>query len=144
MIQAKQRKGNTVKTEQKNYAEEYCDSIAEELRHMETLLSSEPDEPNYRSALQQLEFEHVEQGDELVTWLNENCLEITKAINNDNWEQLGYTILRTFGGPRCEIRRDINDGEWFHVDTWDGSDYHSKRVVLPALAFNLDEMLTVG
>ena len=122
------------------YATDYCETIADELKHLTNIIA--PDTPQeYATSLEALEMEHVEQGDELFTWLNESCLEITKNYDDDG-ELLGYTILRTCGGPRCEIRRELRDGENFYVDTWDGSEYSSLRVSLRDLAFNLDELIS--
>lgn len=123
------------------YATDYCETIANELRHLEATVTETPDTDSYRESLEYLEMEHVEQGGELVTWLSESCLEITKNYDDDG-ELLGYTILRTCGGPRCEIRRELRDGENFYVDTWDGSEYSSLRVSLRDLAFNLDELIS--
>jgi hypothetical protein len=125
-----------------NYARSYCATIAEELENLNTVLNSTPGETLYNDAIDYLELDHVEQGDELITYLNETVLEITKQ-HDDDGEPIGYVLLRTCGGPRCEIRRDtVNDGDNFYIDTWDGSEYYSERINLRALAFNLDEMLS--
>lgn len=122
-------------------AARYCATIAEELENLDTVLDTDPQEEEYQDALAALELDHVEPGEELVTYLNETCLEIIKQ-HDDVAHVNGYVILRTCGGPRCEIRRDMEDGENFYIDTWDGSEYFSRRVNLRALAFNLDEMLS--
>ena len=126
-----------------NYeAQRYSLEIANELQHLETLLKSNPISEDYEIARTYLEFDHVEQGDELITYLNETVLEITKQ-HDDDGEPIGYVLLRTCGGPRCEIRRDtVKYGDNFYIDTWDGSEYYSERLNLRALAFNLDELLS--
>jgi hypothetical protein len=123
-----------------NYAREYCATIAEELENLNTVLDTDPQEEEYRDALAYLELEHVENGEELSAYFD-RVLEITIQRDEDG-ERIGYVLLRTCGGPRCEIRRDtVNDGDNFYVDTWDGSEYFSLRVNLRALAFNLDELI---
>lgn len=121
------------------HAQEYCATIAEELQHLTTAIEPDTEEQRIK-ALAALEMTHVEPGDELVTWLNETCLEIINYYDMGG-DPTGYVILRTVGGPRCEIRREIEDGEVFYIDTWDGHEYHSHRFFSQALAFNLDELL---
>lgn len=121
------------------HAQEYCATIAEELQHLTTAIEPDTEEQRIK-ALAALEMTHVEPGDELVTWLNEHCLEIINHYDMGG-DPTGYVILRTVGGPRCEIRREIEDGEAFYIDTWDGHEYHSHRFHSQALAFNLDELL---
>lgn len=124
----------------REYCEWYCHTIAEEMKDLSNAIDPNNDE-EYEEALKALDFTHIDKGDEIITWLNETCLEIINYYDMGG-DPTGYVILRTVGGPRCEIRREIEDGEAFYIDTWSGGDYHSHRFHSRALAFNLDELLT--
>ena len=129
-------------TTNRNYdeARRYSTGIADEIKALEQLLTTDdPDE--VAAALAELELEHVEQDDALSTYLNETALDINyyRSHEADTYE-LRTVILRTCGGPRCEITRDSNDGHQVEVTTWELGDSYTYRVTAPTLAGILDEL----
>ena len=124
-----------------NYEEarRYSTGIADEIKALETLLSTNnPDKVT--KALATLEQEHVTQDEALFTYLNETALDISyyRSHKADNYE-LRTIILRTCGGPRCEITRDSNDGHQVEITTWELGESYTYRVTAPNLAGILDE-----
>jgi hypothetical protein len=74
-------------------------------------------------------------------YLNNTCLDI--GIWRKAGERDGATrceILRTCGGPRCDILRDSDDGSIIEIRVYCGSDSHTLRVNAETLADYLDEM----
>ena len=74
-------------------------------------------------------------------YLNNTCLDV------EVWRKVGDTygtnrveILRTCGGPRCDILREGNDGDIVEIRVYSGSDSHTLRVNAATLADYLDEM----
>jgi hypothetical protein len=74
-------------------------------------------------------------------YLNNTCLDV------DIWRKVGDSdgatrieILRTCGGPRCDILRDSDDGSIVEIRVHCGSDSHTLRVNAGTLADYLDTM----
>ena len=127
----------------------YSQRIAGEVLAVETLLQGRPkyyfdDEPDneviaYRAALNELELDEdydTDENDPLADYLNNTCLEVT-------WYKSGTKtraeILRTCGGPRCEISRDSHDGSMLEVRTYEaGEPVDTMRVWAPIMADTLD------
>jgi len=134
-------------TTTKNYdeARAYSTGIAGEVRALEQLLTTnDPDE--VAAALAELGLDHVEQYDALSTYLAETALEITyyhTAADKDGYAKTRVVILRTCGGPFCEITRDSYDGHQIEITTYLGSDSYTYRATAPALAEQLDELAKV-
>ena len=134
-------------TKTTNYeeAKRYSTAIAGEVKALEQLLTTnDPDE--VAAALAELELDHVTQDEALMTYLNETALEIVHYYANDDDDDEPRTrtvILRTCGGPRCEITRESNDGHQIEVTTWELSECYTYRVTAPALAEQLDELAQV-
>lgn len=128
-----------------NYEEarRYSTGIADEIKALETLLSTHDDD-EATTALATLEQEHVPQDEALSTYLNETALDISyyRSHKADNYE-LRTVILRTCGGPRCEITRDSNDGHQIEVTTWEAGETYTYRVTAPTLADYLDQMAEI-
>lgn len=136
----------------KNYQEarRYSTLIADEVRALETLLSLDPyddDAANeIAAALHELEIHPDtigEPADALYTYLNEIVLEVTyyTTTGDDDDETTTRTVLlRTCGGPRCEITRDSYDGQQIEVTTYELDECYTYRVTAPNLASMLDEM----
>jgi len=133
----------------------YSQLIAGEILAVETLLEGRPkyyfdDEPDdevmaYRAALNELELpEDYDPADILADYLNNYALEVVwLATNSDrnNYKKTRAEILRTCGGPRCEIIRDSTDGQIIEINTYDaGQPVDSIRVWAPALATHLDDL----
>ena len=74
-------------------------------------------------------------------YLNNTCLDVEvwrKVGDSDGATRL--EILRTCGGPLCDILRDSDDGSIVEVRVYSGSDSHTLRVNAATLADYLDEM----
>ena len=124
-------------------ARRYSTGIADEIKALETLLSTDnPDE--IATALATLEQEHVPHDEALSNYLIETALEINyyRSHKADTYE-LRTVILRTCGGPRCEITRDSNDGQQIEVTTWEAGETYTYRVTAPTLAEQLDQMAEI-
>ena len=133
-------------------ARAYCETIADELHALEIVTAGAPygydhdrpeydddDAATYRAALATLEINYEQADDALATYLNETALDL--SILRDNTGRARIEILRTCGGPRCEITRDTHyDGEQLTVTTWDHPNTASVTVWAPTLAAYLDEI----
>lgn len=128
-----------------NTALDYCREIRKELDALEFILTTAGDlDPatadDIAAAYAELEQENTNDDYEApLTWLNETCLDL-KVLRTDNREQTRIEILRTCGGPYCEITRDSNDGQIIAVTTYDGSDQATIRNTYPNLSAYLDEI----
>jgi hypothetical protein len=146
-----QQENNTMNLDTRTYSQ----LIAGEVLAVETLLEGRPkyyfdDEPDdeviaYRAALNELELpQDYDPADILADYLNNYALEVTWLATNssrDDYKKTRAEILRTCGGPRCEIIRDNTDGQIIEVNTYDaGQPVDSVRVWAPALAAALDDL----
>ena len=128
-----------------NTARDYCRGIARELDALEFILTTAGDlDPataeDIAAAYAELGQENTNDDYEApFTWLNESCLDL-KVLRTDDREQTRIEILRTCGGPHCEITRDSNDGQIIAVTTYDGSDQATIRNQYPNLSTYLDEI----
>ena len=128
-----------------NTALDYCREIRKELEALEFILTTAGDlDPavaeDIAAAYAELEQENTNDDYEApLTWLNENCLDL-KVLRTDDREQTRVEILRTCGGPHCEITRDSNDGQVISITTYDGSDQATIRDTYPNLSAYLDEI----
>jgi hypothetical protein len=128
-----------------NTARDYCRGIARELDALEFILTTAGDlDPataeDIAAAYAELGQENTNDDYEApLTWLNESCLDL-KVLRTDDREQTRIEILRTCGGPHCEITRDSNDGQIIAVTTYDGSDQATIRNTYPNLSAYLDEI----
>lgn len=136
-----------------NSAQTYSETIADELHALEIILAGTPygyydDRPDYddddaaayRAALATLEINYEQADDALHIYLNETALEVSFLREHRN-DRTRIEILRTCGGPRCEITRDTHyDGEQITVTTWDHPNTATIRVWAPTLAAQLDEI----
>ena len=128
-----------------NTALDYCREIRKELDALEFILTTAGDlDPatteNLAAAYAELGQENTNDDYEApLTWLNETCLDL-KVLRTDDREQTRIEILRTCGGPYCEITRDNNDGQVIAITTYDGADQATIRNQYPNLAAYLDEI----
>jgi len=137
----------------------YSQLISGEVLAVEVLLEGRPqyfdpdnideaddeDTIRYRWALNELELPNdYDPADTLADYLNNVCLEVTWLSTNssrDDYRKTRAEILRTCGGPRCEIIRDSTDGQIIEINTYDaGQPVDSIRVWAPILAEQLDEL----
>jgi hypothetical protein len=128
-----------------NTARDYSRAITRELDALEFILTTAGNlDPataeDIAAAYAELEQENT--GDDYetpLTWLNQSCLDL-KVLRTDDREQTRIEILRTCGGPHCEITRDSNDGQIIAVTTYDGSNQATIRNQYPNLSAYLDEI----
>lgn len=124
---------------------DYCREIRKELDALEFILTTAGDlDPataeDIAAAYAELGQENTNDDYEApLTWLNNSCLDL-KVLRTDDREQTRVEILRTCGGPHCEITRDSNDGQVIAVTTYDGSDQATIRNQYPNLSAYLDEI----
>jgi hypothetical protein len=131
-------------------ARQYSELIAQEVKALEQLLTLDPYDDNdadeIAAALKELEIHPDtigEPADAFYTYLNETALDITHYATTNNHDDETTTrtvILRTCGGPRCEITRDSFDGHQIEVTTWQSDSTATVRVTAPNLASTLDLM----
>ena len=132
-------------TQTTNTARDYCRGIARELDALEFILTTAGNlDPataeDIAAAYAELGQENTNDDYEApLTWLNESCLDL-KVLRTDDREQTRVEILRTCGGPHCEITRDSNDGQVIAVTTYDGSDQATIRNQYTNLSAYLDEI----
>jgi hypothetical protein len=128
-----------------NTARDYSRAIAQELDALEFILTTAGDlDPataeDIAAAYAELGQENTNDDYEApLTWLNESCLDL-KVLRTDDREQTRIEILRTCGGPHCEITRDSNDGQVIAVTTYDGTEQATIRNQYPNLSAYLDEI----
>lgn len=137
-----------------NDAKDYALLIKEEIVALDTLLEewgdileiAEEDRGEFEdvsAALSVLEMSWPEDdgADIAHDYLNDRCLDV------GIWRKVGDSdgatrceILRTCGGPRCDILRDSDDGSIIEIRVYSGSDSHTLRVNAGFLADYIDEM----
>ena len=126
-------------------ARDYSRAIAQELDALEFILTTAGDlDPataeDIAAAYAELGQENTNDDYEApLTGLNESCLDL-KVLRTDDREQTRIEILRTCGGPHCEITRDSNDGQVIAVTTYDGTEQATIRNQYPNLSAYLDEI----
>lgn len=137
-------------------AHEYCQNIGRELEALELILSTDieamkliiagksaynvDEAQQYSEAVSELDADIELDAYQIVSqYLYETVLEIT-ILRTDDHQQTRVEILRTCGGPRCDISRDSNDGQIISVTTYDGHDQATIRNSYPELSNYLDEL----
>jgi hypothetical protein len=134
-----------METQTTNTARDYCREISKELDALELILATADnlDEAialDVAAAYAELEQENTADDYEApLTWINDTILDL-KILRTDDREQTRVELLRTCGGPHCEITRDSNDGQIIAVTTYDGSDQATVRNTYPNLSAYLDEI----
>lgn len=145
-----------------NTAYEYALIIRNELLALETLLENKADidadlervrdgdtpemDPDTLAecvaAQEELGIDEWNDDTDLISYyLNNLCLELTvlRASDDDYRDtRTRVEILRTCGGPRCDITRDNNDGDAVEIRVYDGSDTSTIRVYVSNIANELD------
>ena len=71
-------------------------------------------------------------------WL-ENCLAVEVFVGSVRRDARRVEVLRTCGGPRCEITRSDDDGAAVTVTVHDGGETATVRVYASSVAEALDE-----
>jgi len=126
-----------------NQAQEYAETIAREVRDLEEVLSGGE---GAAEALVRLEMNDREdaEGQWFGLWLNETALDVSVRVDVRGLDK-GATIivLRTVGGPRCEITWDSHDSSNVEVLAWWASDFGRVRLTVPNLVAAFEELLAV-
>ena len=129
-----------------NTARQYCQLIGNELDALEVILTAGSDinsvitHTSYMAAIDELEAEADQDPYDIVSqYLNETILEL-KILRTDDRNTTRIEMLRTCGGPHCEITRDSDDGQIVSITTYSGTDQATIRDSYPALAQYLDDI----
>ena len=129
-----------------NTARDYCRNIGRELDALDVILTHAGRDlddiaaATYAEAISELETDpDLDACDIVAQYLNETALAM-KILRKEDQQQTRVEILRTCGGPHCEITRDSNDGQIVAVTTYDGHDQATIRNSYAALANYLDEI----
>ena len=145
----------------KNEAYEYALLIKRELIALETLIDNwseiEADTERVRDgeapemdtdllaecvdAQNELGLDEWPEDNTLVSdYLNNTCLDLTVLKATGDSDRARVEILRTCGGPRCDITRDTYDGTVVEITVHDGSNSSTVRVNVSNVAAELDEI----
>ena len=121
-------------------AQNYSESIAGEIENLE-IVSQGPDADGYEDALRELELFGRDE-DPIGLWMTETPLDFSVRVDTRGRDH-GYSvvILRTTGGPRCEIVYDSHDGYNVEVLTWWGSDFGRVRLTAPYFVEMLEQLV---
>ena len=120
---------------------EYWQDIAGVAEYDANLSESALDDVKESLIALELEWPDDDGADIVGTYLNESCLDVDvwrKVSSNDNSSKV--EILRTCGGPRCDILRDSEDGSAVEIRVYSGSESYTLRVSTNMLADYLDEL----
>lgn len=138
-------------TDEHNDARRYALAIAREVSALDQLLSgtTEPDE--IADALAELELEHLPESfaperiasEAVYAWINGTALDV-RVLRDVRDGSARVEILRTCGGPRCEIVRDTTNGTVVSVEVWDASAHHVHQMNPDHFAAWLDDMSDAG
>lgn len=126
----------------KNEAQEYAETIAREVRALETALRGRGAD-GYQEAIEALE---ISDDDESVfhSWLNEIALDVSVRVDVRGADH-GFTVivLRTVGGPRCEVVFDSHDGNTIEVLAWWSGEVGRVRLGCASLAECMRDLVGV-
>lgn len=116
----------------------YSELIGEELKALEVLVSCNASE--HTQALETLELPSDYDADNaLGDFINNFCLDVVYWRGSNG--QTRTEILRTCGGPRCDIIRESDDSDWVRVNTYSvGEPVDICSVYVPVLASLLDDL----
>lgn len=109
----------TITCMSRDEATEYAALIAQELSELNETVESD--------------------GEAVSTWLNETALDLNVFSSVLKKEGIIVEILRTCGGPRCEIQLRSDEEGWLTVNAWWGISFASKRVHARRLWQELNE-----
>jgi hypothetical protein len=129
-----------------NEAQQYSATISEEIEALNAL-TADPYEKDLREALlSRLEFDHLDptlDGWEILSvWLNESVLDVSVQIDTRKDTLNGRVVLlRTVGGPRCEVVREYGNGDTVEVLTWWAGEYGRSVVWASQFAHYLDQLI---
>lgn len=129
-----------------NEAQQYAETISEEVSSLEIVLRGD-EADGYADALSRLEMTDREdaEGDYFGLWATETLLDVSVRVDLRG-SDYGTTIvmLRTVGGPRCEIIRDSHDGDAVEVLSWSGSEMGRVRLTVPNFVAKLEDLFVLA
>lgn len=127
-----------------NEAQKYAENIADEVRNLEIALSGGDDARDAIAALEMTDRDDYE-GDWFGLWLNETALDLSVRTDVRGPDH-GTTVivLRTTGGPRCEVVWDDHDGHNVEILAWWGSDFGRVRLTVPEVCAHFEELILSG
>ena len=136
-----ERKTDRMRTDT-DTAADYCQRIGQEMAALDTVLRDDAS-PDTFATLELDPFGpagDADPADIVGVWMNETALEIVTYRATDDSGRTITNVLRTCGGPRCDIRRESDDGAVVMVTTYMGGEDHTLRLELPSLADYLDQL----
>lgn len=127
-----------------NEAQKYAENIADEVRALDKALSGGDEAAQALVDLEMSDREDAE-GDWFGLWLNETALDVSVRVDTRGHEH-GATVivLRTVGGPRCEIVWDDHDAWNVEVLAWWGHDFGRERITVEHVATRFEELVELA
>lgn len=131
-------------TNSTNEAQKYAAGIADEVRALDKALAGGEEAAQALVDLEMTDREDAE-GDWFGLWLNESALDVSVRVDTrgPDW---GATVivLRTVGGPRCEVVWDSHDASNVEVLAWWGSELGRKRITVDHVAARFEELVELS
>lgn len=122
---------------------EYWQDIAGVAEYDANLSESALDDVKESLIALELDWPDDDGADIVGDYLNESCLDVNvwrNMMRTGCSDTTKVEILRTCGGPRCDILRDSDDGSIVEIRVYSGSDSQTLRVTTNMLADYLDEL----
>jgi hypothetical protein len=128
-----------------NEAQNYSALISGEVVALEQLLS-DPFGEDRETLLTELGLDHLEPTDNghdiIAVWLNETVLDVSVQIDTRKHYLDGRVVLlRTVGGPRCEVVREYENGTEVEILTWSSGEFGRVVVSASHFAMYFDELI---
>ena len=128
-----------------NDAQNYSATISEEVEALEQLFS-DPFGEERETLLTELGLDHLEPTDNghdiIAVWLNETVLDVSVQIDTRKDTVNGRVVLlRTVGGPRCEVVREYGNGKAVEVLTWSSGEFGRVVLYVDCLSAYFDELI---
>ena len=128
-----------------NEAQNYSALISREVVALEQLLS-DPFGEERETLLTELELDHLEPTadglDIIAVWLKEDVLDVSVQIDTRKDTLNGRVVLlRTVGGPRCEVVREYGNGTVVEVLTWSCGEFGRVVLNVDYLSAYFDELV---
>jgi len=131
-------------TNSTNEAQKYAAGIADEVRALDKALAGGEEAAQALVDLEMTDREDAE-GDWFGLWLNESALDVSVRVDTRGHDW-GATVivLRTVGGPRCEVVWDSHDASNVEVLAWWGSELGRKRITVDHVAARFEELVELS
>jgi len=127
-----------------NEAQKYAEGIADEVRALDKALAGGDEAAQALVDLEMTDREDAE-GDWFGLWLNESALDVSVRVDTRGHDW-GATVivLRTVGGPRCEVVWDSHDASNVEVLAWWGRDIGRERITVDHIAARFEELVELN